>query len=345
MVLSSSSSQSVPPSSNTGAQITAPFENRCIIDWFAFTIRKTDPYEIVDMMGFKRGLFTELDRGGMGYKKRLQYGHLTVFFDGPENMGVHVEMSGQGCREFETSNHSWIDLIALIELEKGRLTRLDLAVDTVDGSLSIGRINYALRTGRVRTKFTKTRTTESADISPEGLRNKSRTRYFGSGTSRVMFRIYDKAAQLGIDADWQRFELQLRDDRAQIAALEILRRENLGFIAAGIINQYLAFINNDDSNRSRCTLADWWFNWLHHTEKLKLTTSKAIKTITQVKDFIKKQYAPTLAMIKKSGPYHLFQEFIKEVLDDGYSRMTQKHDRILENSRLCALNLCSDLPF
>jgi len=329
-----------PPSSNTGAQITAPTENQCLIDWFAFTVPHLDPYRVIEMMGFKGGLFTELERGGMGYKKRLQYGHITVFYDGSENMGCHVEMSGQGCREYETSSHSWLDLIAIVELDKGKLTRLDIAIDTVDDSLRLGQINYALRSGNIRTQFTKTRTTESADITAEGLKNKSRTRYFGSGTSRVMFRIYDKAAQLGLESKWLRFELQLRDDRATVAAGEILRRNDLGFVAAGIINQYIAFIKNDDSNKSRCTLQDWWFNWLHHTEKLKITTAKAIKLVSQVQEYIKKQYAPTLAMIKKAVGVSDFSDFLKDVISDGYNRLSQKHENIIQNSRLCC-----DLPF
>ena len=293
------------------------------------------------MLGFKGGLFSELERGGMGYKKRLQYGHITIFYDGSENMGTHVEMSGQGCREFETSGHSWLDLIAIVELDKGKLTRLDIAIDTVDDSLRLTQINYALRQGNIRTQFTKTRTTESADITSDGLANKSRTRYFGSGTSRVMFRIYDKAAQMCLqDTKWLRFELQLRDDRATVAAGELLRRQDLGFVAAGIINQYISFIKRDDSNKSRCTLQDWWFNWLSHTEKLKITTAKAIKLISQVQEYIKKQYAPTLAMIKKAVGVADFADFLKDVVTDGYSRLSQKHDNIILNSRLCC-----DLPF
>lgn len=335
-----SSPQSVPPSSNTGAQITAPVENRCIIDWFAFTIKKSDPYEVTDMMGLKRGLFSELERGGMGYKKRLQFGHITIYFDGTDNMGVHVEMSGQGCREFETSSHTWLDLIALIELEKGGITRLDIAIDTVDGSLPLSNITAALDAGNVRTRFSKTRVIEAADISVDGLSNKSETRYFGSVSSRCMFRLYDKSAQLGLDSDWIRFELQLRDDRAQAAASQILLRHDLGFVATGIINQYLAFINDDDSNRSRCSLQDWWFSWLQHTDKLKISTAKAIRLINDVKDFLKKQYSPTFAMIKKAVGISEFSDFMHSLVSEGYSRMKQKHENIIMNSRFC-----SDLPF
>lgn len=329
-----------PPSSNTGAQITSPLENQVVIDWFAFTVKKNDPYEVCDMLGLKRGLFTELERGGMGYKKRIMFGHITIYFDGSENMGCHVEMSGQGCREYETSNHSWLDLIAFIELETANITRLDLAVDTVDGSLTLEQINEAVQSGRVRSRFSSSRLMMSEKLHDYGTSLTGITRYFGSGTSRVQFRIYDKQLESGTDSVWVRFELQLRDDRATVAASEILRRQNLGFVAAGIINQYLAFINRDDSNKSRCTLQDWWFNWLHHTEKLKITTAKAIKLVSQVQDYIKKQYAPTLAMIKKAVGVAAFSDFLKDCLTDGYSRLSAKHDQIILNSRLCA-----DLPF
>lgn len=329
-----------PPSSNTGAQITAPSENRCIIDWFAFTVTHCEPYRVVDMMGLKRGLFDELERGGMGYKKSLRYGNITIFYDGSENMGCHVEISGQGCRQYESGNHSWIDLIALIQIENAKLTRLDIAIDTVDDSLRLSQINYALRRGRYRSQFTKTRQTTASDMTGDGLKNHSQTRYFGSGTSRVMFRVYDKAAQMGLETPWLRFELQLRDDRANLAADAILNRQDLGHVATGIINQYIAFIKLDDSNKSRCTMLDWWANWLQHTDKLKITTQKAKKLVSEIQDYIKKQYAPTLAMIKKAVGISQFSDFLHDVITDGNRRMTTKHDQIILNSRMA-----TELPF
>ncbi len=292
------------------------------------------------MMGLKRGLFDELERGGMGYKKSLRYGHITIFYDGAENMGCHIEMSGQGCRQYEAGNHSWIDLIALIQIENSKLTRLDIAIDTVDESLKLGQINYALRHGRYRSQFTKTRQTTASDMTADGLKNHSQTRYFGSGSSRVMFRIYDKSAQMNLDTPWLRFELQLRDERANMAADAILTRQNLGHVAVGIINQYLTFINRDDSNKSRCTPLPWWSAWLQHTEKLKLTTQKAKKLISEVQDYIKKQYAPTLAMIKKAVGFPAFADFMRDVITDGNRRMTTKHDQIILNTRLA-----TELPF
>lgn len=330
-----------PPTSNTGAQITAPSENRCIIDWFAFTFKNiSDPYEVADLMRLPRGLFTDLERGGMGYKKKIQFNNISIYHDGSDGMGCHVEMSGQGCRDYEAHKQDWRTLISLIELQKGHMTRLDIAIDTVDDSLKLTHINSAIRSGHLRTKFTKYRKNESGTITAHGITGKSRSVYFGSGTSRVQFRIYDKAAQLGLDLKWLRFELQLRDDRADVAAGLIVRRENLGHIAAGVINQYLSFINKDDSNKSRCSLKSWWSSWLSTSEKLKLTTAKAIKVLSEVQDYIKKQYAPTLAMLKKGLGVSTFYDFIKETIDEGFNRMTRKHDDIILCSRLA-----TELPF
>lgn len=335
-----------PPSSDTVARITVPSENQSIIDWFAFTVKTREPDDVIKMLGFSRSLFENTERGGMGYKSCLRFGHISVFYDGNENMGCHVEMSGQGCREFETSNHNWRDLIATIKLQNGKFTRLDIALDTVDGSLPLKKIRRAVNLGQVRSNFTSVRTIESATLSPDGLKNKSQTVYFGSGLSRCMFRLYDKAAQSGLNTEtyspfWIRFELQLREDRAAIAADEILRKQNLGYVATGIINQYLSFIDpKSDSNRSRCLLLPWWFNWLQHTDKLKITVQKALRLISQVKDHIRKQYGPSLAMIVKAVGVPHFSNFIQQCLVEGTKRLSRKHELIIQNSLLC-----TDLPF
>jgi len=331
-----------PPSSNTGAPITAPAENQYIIDWFAFTLPFEDPWRVVDLLGLRRGLFSELERGGMGYKKRLQFNTLSIYYDGSQNMGVHVEMTGKACRDYEAFTQEWRSLIALIEIEKGHMTRLDIAVDTVDGSLDFKLIEKEYASGNIRTFFRQSGLMTKDVLTSDGPLFAGMTRYFGSGSSRTVFRIYDKAAQMQTTdgVPWLRFELQLRDERASAAASLILNRDDLGKIAAGIINQSLAFINQDDSNKSRCSLCFWWSAWLNTTEKLKLTKIKAIKLISEVQDYLKKQYAPTFAMIKKAVGIAAFSDFMKEVLTDGYTRMSRKHEDII----ICS-QLSTELPF
>lgn len=325
---------SKPPSSNTGAPNTAPLKNQCLIDWFGFTLPFEDPYEVADLMGLRRGLFTESDRGGMGYKSALRFGRITIYFNGSADMGCHCEMSGQGCREYEENGRDWIQLIAFIQLKQGHLSRLDLAIDTVDETLSIETLEHYYASNRVRTLFRRSGLITSDLLTSDGPVKSGFTRYFGHVTSRTVFRIYDKALQLGCDSPWIRFELQLRDERANAAADLILRRHDLGSVATGIINNNLSFIELDDSNKSRCSLAVWWSTWLCTTEKLKLTKKKALRLIEEVQGYMKKQYAPTLAMLKKALGVSGFSDFMHEVLSDGYSRMKQKHDDIIIASRL-----------
>ena len=55
--------------------------------------------------------------------------------------------------------------------------------------------------------------------------------------------------------------------------------ESIGTLATGIINTYFAIINDDDSNKSRCSLQSWWSEWLQSTEKIRLSTEQAIKLV------------------------------------------------------------------
>ena len=167
---------------------------------------------------------------------------------------------------------------------------------------------------------------------PPGRGHHRETLYLGSSKSHVLFRIYNKAQEVGIAGDWIRFEIQLRDKRAQEAVRLFDSAPSVGTIAAGIINTYFAIINADDANVSRCTLQSWWAEWLQSTEKIRLSTEKAEKFVADTMDFIKRQYAPSLAMIKQHLGALPFKAFVGELLEDGQGRMSAKHERMLSAS-------------
>jgi len=50
-------------------------------------------------------------------------------------------------------------------------------------------------------------------------------------------------------------------------------------------------------------------------------------------EFIKRQYAPSFAMIRQHlGGGSSFNEYVRELLDDGTERMTAKHEQMLAAS-------------
>ncbi|MGB4599741.1 MAG: replication initiation factor domain-containing protein [Trichlorobacter sp.] len=335
-----------PPSNNMGAQNTAPSEipteNRVLLDWVSFTLPNPCPENAAKLMHLDLNAFTELDRGGMGYKKSYRFGNITILCDGSDSMGCHVSMSGQGCRLYESTGHkNWRDLFALVRVMRGSFTRLDIAFDTVDSSLQIGKIQEALRNGQVKSIFSKGREIRSFALGSDGQSDRGNSIYLGSPTSRVQFRIYDKAAEQQVDGSWVRLELQLRKERADLAVDAIISSDEVGLVGTGIINKYLSFINLDDSNRSRCSLLSWWSAWLQHTEKLKLTVAAAKKQVQDLINHIQKQYSATLATISEHLDLKGFSNFIQQTLKMGLPRMSARHRMILAASGPSAM----DYPF
>ena len=157
------------------------------------------------------------------------------------------------------------------------------------------------------------------------------TLYLGSSKSHVLFRVYNKAQESGIEGEWIRFELQLRDKRAH-EAVKLLVFDSVGAVAAGIINTYFAVIRLDDGNVSRCSLQGWWADWLQTTEKIRLSTEKEIRFVSDTMDFIRKQYGPSLAMIRQHLGAQPFKAYVGELLEDGQERMGVKHEKMLAAS-------------
>jgi len=280
-----------------------------------------------------------MNTGGLGYRKRLLYGDISVFYDGNEEMGVCVSFSGQGCRVYESQfeNDQWIPLFKRVFEHEGHFTRCDLAIDNVDGQLKLEEIKNNIACKEIRSKFRYGREQRKFSLSrnpDEFEKRDGHTIYFGSPTSRIQFRIYDKAVESGCYGHWVRFELELRKERANIAILSLIAGESVGLLTCGIINNYLSFINLDDSNISRCSLKGWWTAWLLTTGKMSLSVAKAIKYVKEVMEFVKKQYAPSFAMIREHLGVTGFWDYLRDLLDDGSERMSVKHQQILAVSAL-----------
>lgn len=185
------------------------------------------------------------------------------------DMGISLDLSGQGCRSFEEySGISWLELIKRIFEHNGKVTRLDLAYDDHTGVLDIYRIAQDVRDRYYvsKTKFSMVIWSDDQEENIQGL-----TVQIGSKSSPVLIRIYDKAAERGYDHSlhWIRVELQLRQDRAHEALKRLFQRESVGRVAAGILRNYLSFrVPSGDTNKSRWPLAAYWDQVLLDMEKI-----------------------------------------------------------------------------
>lgn len=274
---------------NSCLPIIRNLDNVFLIDWLTVTfhgLQVWDVQEILDMKSMPWALSSKFING---YPLDLNFGHIHIrygadrpeFYDDPKkarhDMGICLDMSGQGCREFESwSKKSWQDLINDIFRCGGVLgarmfiTRLDLAYDDHSGLLNIWQMRRDVEDRNYISKAKKSMIIWSDDqeMDIQGL-----TLEIGSKSSPVLIRIYDKAAERGFSKDkhWIRVELQLRKDRAHEAMKLLFQRESIGMVASGIVRNYCMFVTpTSDSNRARWPIAEYWQRVLEGMEKLRV---------------------------------------------------------------------------
>lgn len=315
----------VPPDSNRGVQNTHSEPLIALVDWVSVTFPLVggtqEKFEnlgifsakrIIGLMGLPENEFKEMPLGMNGYKRQIKRGHISFLFDGSAvDMGVHMIMTGQGCREFEAEyKPGWPEFFSMVFWEKAHFTRLDLAVDDYKGFLKPEQIMWKLDNGLCSSRFKDYRYMKKGRIS-DGY-NKGITIYFGSASSDIQIRIYDKLKerreakkeiQEGV-RHWVRTEVQLSDKRADMAASQIMLEAangntNIGVVIAGILKNYVTFYDKktNDTNKSRWKKCRRWEKFLGDSAKLRLTLFAPDRTIGTRRAWIDKQTAKTLGML------------------------------------------------
>jgi len=290
--------------------VSRPYTNRAarntegvlvMIDWCAFTFQGLSVSEVCGFL--KRhedgegSEFVDVEVGALGYKGQKILGNVRVFFDGAPAMGVHVEVSGKGCRELESYKVTdWGHFFGEVHSRGGVFTRLDVAIDDRAGLVQMGAIKQAIITGDLVSRWRSGRCVTAFALGGEGGMQ-GETFYFGSAQSRIQLRIYDKAAEQGVVGEhWVRVELQARRERADSLAWGYLFGADE--FVAGILRSYLEFKQRSgDSNKSRWPIAGWWDAFLGHVAEARLATAAAVRTLEGSILWLKRQVAPTLAML------------------------------------------------
>jgi len=302
----------------------------CIFDWIEFTIHDLDELEVISqVLKINPGNFMELPKGRYGYKKQLAYGHISVLFNGAEDMGIHVILSGKGCREYEADS-TLLELLDRIMLHDGKCTRIDMAMDDKSGKIiPFEEIKKAVKAGTISSRW-KT-STEYVKRKLNDGEIIGHTINIGSRKSKMFLRIYDKALEQGQDTPWVRIEIEIRDERAQTLQNILLFEDQIGQVYAKIINNYIRFLEpTDDSNRSRWPTAAWWSNLIGEIGKTSLTRKPEDRTVEDVRSWVKQQVGPSLAVLFIADDGSL--EDIMRMIMVGKTRLREKHMRLLSNT-------------
>jgi phage replication initiation protein len=162
------------------------------------------------MFGFQTGLrLMAYLRGSMVDVGWLCYG-------GESQRGRWLlQLTGKGCGLVQ----DWAGLRDFLEGLEARLTRVDLAVDFLDGAHTVDDAVQMHRTGGFTNGGRPPQSAVDGDWL-EGIRG--RTLYIGKATNGKLLRVYEKGKQLGdLESPWVRYEVQLgnRDREIPFEAL------------------------------------------------------------------------------------------------------------------------------
>ena len=249
-------------------------ENVILFDWLTCTCKTDEPEVWQYILGMENLEWEQLEKGRHGYRKGLFHGSITILYDGAENAGCCLEMSGQGCRTYEEEGKcDWVGLFAMInESDDFNITRLDVAFDDHTGILDLKQLWKDTQEEQFVSK-TRKHTVEKSWITGEDA---AITIYHGSKKSDVLLRIYDKAKERGVDHHWIRVEFQFRDDRASAF---IRQSADVGTVFSGVLHNYIRYVDEDpaDSNRWRWPMKQYWEQLINGVAKISLFITPGVE--------------------------------------------------------------------
>lgn len=298
------------------------------IDWLSWTVLESESVnDVIAMLGYSMADFQQLPVGLNGYRSQLRHNvyPVSVQFDGNPGMGIHVDVSGSAISDVLAHFHNSrlvatpfggtaysadsFDSTVLCDLLSritaiGHVTRVDLAIDDVGARFyTLQDLHDILYSGCYVSKF---RTWK--ELVKYGNRQvKGHTIYLGSRSSDIMLRVYDKQLEQSEKAlangdapvmnPWVRWELELKKERASQAVSLLLSGQSVSAVTVGILSNYLRIVDNDNARIDRCSVSSVWLAFIDGIAKLKLYRPQPVKTLDDMKNWLSRQVAPSLASV------------------------------------------------
>lgn len=290
-------------------------ENIILFDWLSFTSPAHSPQSIIEFLGLSSLNWTSC-RGHRTYQDCYKFGEINICYNSTVNEGVWVEMSGQGCREFEEySIRSFKDILCDIvnspDSKSYHISRIDLAYDIFDKKiLDIHKL-------KKETELLNFVSTFKDPVIEYGVRSHSCTIYYGSKASDIYMRCYDKKIERDReDIDyWVRWEIVLKNNNAREFLIEWFTGFSIGDLFCKLINHYIRYIvpDTEQKNISRLKTARWWDRFVDTFGEIKIYTPKPTAyNIYRCEDYVYKQAGNAVAaLIDVRGVDRFLRDLLK----------------------------------
>ena len=216
--------------------------------------------------------------------------NIVLRLDGPLNecyqKTCHLELKGEGCREFEVrcKEKNWHDLFIFLVCLNAKFKRIDIAIDDYLGEdIQLDYIHKKIKNHYFTSVF-------KTNPKPIGTLEDGLTLQFGTNRSDTELVIYDKlkeriSRKKEVDKDyWVRYEMRFRNNNAEKIVLMLVRDFDKLMITAFEQLYRLLDIKEDNSysrrEQSRVNTDSKWTSFLNGVEKGIIPKSTFDKTAT-----------------------------------------------------------------
>lgn len=288
-----------------------------VFDYCRIRFPTTDAVEVIkNIMRLNTDYMLYQEYAFYGYASQYVLGNVVVMVSPDEEKGTLLELKGQGCRQFEVylaaQNRTWYDFLKEVVEFGGVFKRVDIAINDKFGFLSIPMLIKKCEGHEIISVFRhwdKRGCGELIRSREENKKEMGNTLYLGSMKSEVYFCIYEKDYEqyvrngvLPEDAEVKnRFEIRLKNERAEIAIKDFMKWGDIGNTAFGIINRYVCFLDKEEGKRKEFWKVNkQWANFLENKErKLRLTTKPEPYTFRKTLNWLSRQVAPTWKVVEE----------------------------------------------
>lgn len=306
-------------------------------------------YVLEELLHIRAGRMLHEEHGFYGYSDQYILGDISVMTSPDSKKGILLELKGRGCRQFErylaAQGRDWYRFLRQVKEEGGVLKRIDLAINDGIGLLDIPWLIEKWKKKEYVSIFRSFDRHESGSDIPErdseekGMGN---TFYCGSMKSEIYFCIYEKDYEQfvknGITLEnaevKNRFEIRLKNERAEQAVSDLLEHENPGKTAFGIINHYFRVVESRDEEKPS---KDWktdskWQRFIGMEDRnIRLTTKPEPYTFDKTMRWFARQVAPmwktALEIDKQNNTNRM--EFIL-----NNTELKKRHEKLIEQQTL-----------
>lgn len=263
-------------------------ENLVLFDWLSVTLPLegewpsegdcNDGSVFINLLGLQNIDFEVCD-GVRGFRSRLWFDGINIHLPSEKQPYCWLEMSGSGCRAFETYGSGDWNHVLRVVVEYCNVTRIDIAFDDHSGILDMAAI---VNDTYFKPSFVSKSHYHEVQLSYDDRTNERGTSiYHGKESSNTLIRIYDKAAQLGYESEnhWIRIEIQLRRENAVGFIQAYLQSNCLGDTFAGVLVDNLRYCerSDSDSNKWRWPLTGYWSELVSDATRIRLLTTPGVE--------------------------------------------------------------------